>query len=110
MLYRKLGKTGAKVSILGFGCMRLPILDRNPENINEPLASEMLYHAIDERVNYIDTAYPYHGTSAHAGGMSEVFLGNALKGRREDVYLSTKVPSWLVQKKEDLNFFLDEQL
>lgn len=110
MLYRKLGKTGAKVSILGFGCMRLPILDRNPENINEPLASEMLYHAIDEGVNYIDTAYPYHGTSAHAGGMSEVFLGNALKGRREDVYLSTKVPSWLVQKKEDLNFFLDEQL
>jgi len=110
LIYRKLGKTDAKVSILGFGCMRLPILGGNPENINEPLASEMLYHAIDEGVNYIDTAYPYHGTSAHTGGMSEVFLGNALKDYREDVYISTKMPSWLVQKKDDLNYFLDEQL
>lgn len=110
MLYRKLGKTGEEVSILGFGCMRLPILDGNPENINEPLARKMLHHAIDEGVNYIDTAYPYHGTSAHGGGMSEVFLGHALKDYREDVYISTKMPSWLVQKKEDLDFFLDEQL
>ena len=110
MLYRNLGKTTEKVSILGFGCMRLPILDGNPENINENLASEMLHHAIDEGVNYIDTAYPYHGTSAHTGGMSEVFLGHALKDYREDVYISTKMPSWLVQNKEDLNFFLDEQL
>jgi len=110
LLYRNLGKTTEKVSILGFGCMRLPILDGNPENINENLASEMLHHAIDEGVNYIDTAYPYHGTSAHTGGMSEVFLGHALKDYREDVYISTKMPSWLVQNKEDLNFFLDEQL
>jgi uncharacterized protein len=110
LLYRKLGKTGENVSILGFGCMRLPILGGNPENINEPLATEMLNHAIDEGVNYIDTAYPYHGSSAHSGGMSEIFVGNALKEYREDVFLSTKMPSWLVQKKEDLNFFLDEQL
>lgn len=111
MLYRKFGKTGKKVSILGFGCMRLPIIDGNPENINEPLASKMLTHAIDEGVNYIDTAYPYHGTSAYDGGMSEIFLGNVLKeGYRDEVLLSTKLPSWLVQKKEDLNFFLDEQL
>ncbi len=111
LLKRKFGKTGEKVSILGFGCMRLPIIDGNPEKINEPLTREMLYHAIDEGVNYVDTAYPYHGTSAHNGGMSEVFLGNALKDNyREDVFLSTKMPSWLVQKKEDLNFFLDEQL
>ena len=111
MLYRNLGKTGEKVSILGFGCMRLPILDGNPEKINEPLARQMVHHAIDEGINYIDTAYPYHGTSAYGGGMSEIFLGNALNdGYREDVKISTKLPSWMVQKKEDLNYFLDEQL
>jgi uncharacterized protein len=111
LLYRNLGKTGEKVSILGFGCMRLPIIDGNPENINEPLARDMIHHAIDEGVNYVDTAYPYHGTGAYGGGMSEIFLGNALKdGYREQVKLSTKLPSWLVEKKEDLNFFLDEQL
>ncbi len=91
--------------------MRLPIIDGNPEKINEPLATKMLYHAIEEGVNYIDTAYPYHGTSAQGGGMSEIFLGKALKDSyRDEVFISTKLPSWLVQKKEDLNFFLDEQL
>jgi predicted aldo/keto reductase-like oxidoreductase len=105
LLYRNFGKTGKEVSILGFGCMRLPILNDKPEKINEPLATEMLHYAIDHGVNYIDTAYPYHK------GMSEIAVGNALKdGYREQVYLSTKLPSWLVQKKEDFDSFLDEQL
>lgn len=111
LLYRNFGKTGEKVSILGFGCMRLPVLDGNYERINEPLAAEMLHYAIDHGVNYIDTAYPYHGASAAQGGMSEIFVGNALKdGYRDQVYLSTKLPSWLIQKKEDLNYYLNEQL
>ena len=111
MLYRNFGKTGEKVSILGFGCMRLPILDDNPKKINELLARSMLHYALDHGVNYVDTAYPYHGASATEGGMSEIFLGNTLKdGYQEDVYLSTKLPSWLIQKKEDLNYYLDEQL
>jgi hypothetical protein len=111
LLYRNFGKTGEKVSILGFGCMRLPILDDNPKKINELLARSMLHYALDHGVNYVDTAYPYHGASATEGGMSEIFLGNTLKdGYREDVYLSTKLPSWLIQKKEDLNYYLDEQL
>lgn len=91
--------------------MRLPILENNPEKINEPLATEMLHKAIDEGVNYIDTAYPYHGTNAQNGGMSEIFLGNVLKDDyRDQVHISTKMPSWLVQKKEDLKYYLDEQL
>lgn len=111
MLYRTFGKTGEKVSILGFGCMRLPILDMDPTKINEPLATKMLHYAMDNGVNYIDTAYPYHGLSASEGGMSEIFVGNVLKdGYREDVYLSTKLPSWNVKEKEDFNFYLDEQL
>lgn len=111
MLYRNLGKTGQKVSILGFGCMRLPIIDGRPDRINEPLATEMLHHTLDHGVNYVDTAYPYHGSSAYGGGMSEIFVGNVLKdGYRDQVYLSTKLPSWLIQKKEDMNNYLDEQL
>jgi hypothetical protein len=111
MLYRKFGKTGQKVSILGFGCMRLPILEGNPTKINEPPATEMFHYAMDRGVNYIDTAYPYHGASAIEGGISEIFVGNILKDDyRDDIYLSTKLPGWLVQKKEDLNYYLDEQL
>ncbi|MEN6329043.1 MAG: aldo/keto reductase [Methanobacteriaceae archaeon] len=111
MLYRKLGKTGEKVSILGFGCMRLPIRDGNPENIDEPRATKMLRYALDNGVNYVDTAYPYHGSSATSGGRSEIVVGNVLSnGYQDQVYLSTKLPCWLVQEKEDLDHYLNEQL
>jgi uncharacterized protein len=111
LLYRELGNTGVKVSILGFGCMRFPIKDSNPENIDEPLATSMLHHALEEGVNYVDTAYPYHGASAASGGRSEILVGNVLSdGYRDQVHLSTKLPSWLIQEKEDLNHYLDEQL
>lgn len=111
MLYRKLGKTGEKVSILGFGCMRLPIIHGNPENINELLATEMLHYALDHGVNYIDTAYSYHSFDATKGGQSEILVGNVLKDDyREQVNIATKLPCWLIEKKEDLNHYLDEQL
>lgn len=110
MLYRKLGKTNEKVSILGFGCMRLPVTDGNPEKI-DPQATKMLHYALDNGVNLFDTAYSYHSPSAAQSGQSEVWLGNALKdGYREDVYISTKLPSWLIKKREDLNYYLDKQL
>ena len=57
MLYRKLGKTNEDVSILGLGCMRLPEKDGQ---INEEEATNMLRYAVDNGVNYIDTAYIYH--------------------------------------------------
>ena len=111
MLYRKLGKTNEKVSALGFGCMRLPIIDGDVTKIDEEKAIEMIHHAIDEGVNYIDTAYPYHGTGMASGGESEPFVGRALKdGYREKVNLATKLPSWLIKTREDMDKYLNEQL
>ncbi len=112
MLYRTLGKTGKKVSILGFGCMRLPTLDGKFDKIDEEKATQMLRYAVDAGVNYVDTAYPYHGTlPPHQGGTSELFVGRALKeGYRERVSLATKLPSWLVKSRADMDYFLNEQL
>ncbi|AKB18284.1 MULTISPECIES: aldo/keto reductase [unclassified Methanosarcina] len=105
MLYRKLGNTGEKVSILGYGCMRLPVLDDAPEKIDEEKATELLRYAIDHGVNYVDAAYSYHG------GMGEVFLGKALAdGYREKVLLATKLSCKRVNCKEDMDHFLNEQL
>ncbi|MFT8349849.1 aldo/keto reductase [Clostridium saccharoperbutylacetonicum] len=111
MLYRELGRTNEKVSVLGFGCMRMPIINGDTTKIDEENATKMLRHAIDEGVNYVDTAYPYHGTGMGSGGESEPFVGRALKdGYREKVNLATKLPSWLIKTREDMDKYLNEQL
>lgn len=111
MLYRTMGKTGVRVSILGFGCMRLPVIDGNSSKIDENKATEMVRYAIDHGINYVDTAYPYHSNSRYEGGESEPFTARALRdGYREKVYLATKMPCWLVKKKEDMDRYLNEQL
>ena len=93
MRYRKLGTTGVDVSILGFGCMRLPVIDRQSDRIDYDLATEMLHYAIDNGVNYVDTAYFYHATQMGQRGESEPFVGHALSGGwRERVNLATKMP------------------
>lgn len=113
MLYRKLGKNGPEVSVLGFGCMRLPILGASGSGLdlfdpNKPIDTEQAMHMVDlalsRGINYFDTAYGYHG------GQSEFFLGKALQGRRDSVLLATKLPTWKVEKPGDFDRFLDEQL
>ena len=103
MLYRKMKKAAPNLSILGFGCMRLP---QTPDfHIDEPKATEMIRYALDQGVNYVDTAYVYHN------GESEMFLGRALSGGyRQKVNLATKLPVWVVEKREDMDRVLTEQL
>jgi predicted aldo/keto reductase-like oxidoreductase len=111
MLYRNYGKTNEKVSVLGFGCMRLPIIEGVSSNIDEEQAMAMIHHAINEGVNYIDTAYPYHGDGSGKAGKSEPFVAKVLKnGYRKKVKIATKLPSWLVKTREDMDKFLNEQL
>lgn len=110
MLYRKFGKTNEMVSTLGFGCMRLPIIDGDVKKINEVEATRLIRHAIDNGVNYVDTAYPYHGSMSE-GRESEPFVGRALKdGYRENVKIATKLPSWLIKSREDMDKYLNHQL
>ncbi|MEW6185734.1 MAG: aldo/keto reductase [Thermodesulfobacteriota bacterium] len=105
MQYRPFGKLDFQVSALGFGAMRLPILEGDTSKINEPEAVKMIRFAIDHGVNYVDTAWPYHV------GQSEPVVGRALAdGYREKVKLATKLPVRFAQSASDFDRFLNEQL
>jgi len=105
MQYRKFGEIGWKPSALGFGAMRLPYEDDDRGKIKEDESIEMIRWAIDNGLNYIDTAWPYHD------GNSEELVGKALKdGYREKVKVATKLPSWDVEDPEDPDEILEKQL
>ncbi len=104
MLYRKVPKTGDELSILGFGYMRLPAT-KGGGGIDEERAIRQLRSAIDQGVNYVDTAPAYHF------GRSEQILGRALEdGYRKKVRLATKLPPWSVRSREDMDRILKGQL
>ena len=111
MLYNELGKSGLEVSRLGFGTMRLPTKGSN-DNIDEDEASKMLEYGIENGINLIDTAYPYHSETLEGSGNSERFVGKFLKENslRDEVLISTKSPSWAIEEKSDFDMYLDEQL
>jgi predicted aldo/keto reductase-like oxidoreductase len=100
--YRRFGKEPWEVSVLGFGCMRLPMA---AGMVEEKASIALIRSAIDQGVNYVDTAYPYHD------GQSEVVLGRALRdGYRNKVRLADKSPVWMIQRGEDFDGYLAEQL
>lgn len=100
MNYRTLA--GERVSQLGVGAMRLPTQNGK---IDEPRAIEMIRFAIDNGVNYMDTAWPYHREE------SEPLVGKALRnGYRERTFVATKSPIWLIEEESDFERILDQQL
>jgi hypothetical protein len=87
MEYRTFGNTGIRISRLGFGAMRLPMVEIDGRRVvDEEKAIAMLHRAFELGVNYVDTAWFY------CDGQSEIVVGKALKGWRDKVYVSTKYP------------------
>jgi predicted aldo/keto reductase-like oxidoreductase len=103
MLYREVPKNGDKLSVLGYGCMRLPV---RMQSINQKLAEKQILYALDQGVNYFDTAVPYHN------GESEPFLGKVLSknGCRDKLKIATKLPHWSANSKEDMEGFMTKAL
>jgi len=111
MRYRTFGKTGEKVSVLGFGCMRLPVIDNDITKINMPEALKLMERAISGGLNYFDTSWPYHSSNPHIGGSSEPCVGELVKAvGRDKIYIATKLPIWAVKSRADMDKFLDAQL
>lgn len=100
MNYRT-GSGEDQLSIIGFGCMRFP---KKGNSIDMEETEREILHAIESGVNYFDTAYIYGG--------SEEALGTILakNGVREKIHIATKLPYYLLKKKEDMDRFFDEQL
>ena len=106
MQYRPFGNTGVNISALGFGCMRLPEIQKEDGSweVDQEKTTEMLLHAYDLGVNYFDTALFY----CHEN--SEIAVGKALKPIRDKVYISTKCPLERVNKPEDFRKTLEISL
>lgn len=106
MQYRTMPKSDERLSVLGYGCMRMPAKGRggsfSPVEDNE--AAAQVIHAIEQGVNYLDTAWPYHR------GDSERFLGEVILPKyRERVYIATKLPCFSVSKREKMDEIFEKQ-
>ena len=105
MQYRKFGKLDWQVSALGFGAMRLPVLNGDHIQVNEAEVIKMIHYAVDHGVNYIDSAYGYHR------GNSEIVIGKALQdGYRGKMRIATKLPCHETHSSKDFNLILNDQL
>ena len=105
MKTRTYTKTGAEISLLGLGCMRLPVIEPGKPAIDEEKAMEMVDTAMARGINYYDTAWFYHERT------SEAFMGKALsRFDRDSYYLATKMPVSILEKEEDIPTIFAKQL
>ena len=103
MVYRDFH--GIKLSALGFGAMRLPVIDGDDGNIDKPKAFELIDKAMSEGINYYDTAWGYHN------GNSELVMGEALaKYPRESFYIATKFPGYDLSNMSKVKEIFEKQL
>ena len=94
-----------QLSMLGMGAMRLPVIDGNDAQIDEAAAIKMVDQAMEQGVNYYDTAWGYHG------GNSELVLGRALRRhRRERFYLADKFPGYDLSNMDKVEEIFEKQL
>ena len=94
-------------SKFGFGCMRLPLTDKNdPTSIDQELFNEMVDIYMEKGYNYFDTSYAYHN------GMSEVAIRKAVVERypRDSFKICDKMPTWALSSEEDNDKFVGEML
>jgi predicted aldo/keto reductase-like oxidoreductase len=105
MQYRTFGKDKRKVSVLGFGCMRLPTDNGKMTGVVDEKESERIVrYGIDHGINYIDVAKVY------LNGKSEAILGRILQnGYREKVLIATKLPTWEIKSVKDADRIFDQQ-
>ncbi len=106
MQYREFINGREQTSLLGYGLMRLPLNSEKSGDIDYEKSSELLDYAIENGINYLDTAYVYHD------GQSEVFLGDYLskRGDREKLYLATKLPVHHAKDRAGLYDIFNTQL
>ena len=103
MIYRDF--QDLKLSALGMGAMRLPVIDGDDSRIDVKASEDMVAYAMEHGINYYDTAWGYHG------GQSEIVMGNALKKYpRENFYLATKFPGYDLSNMDKVEEIFEEQL
>ena len=94
-----------KLSALGLGAMRLPVIDGNDGQIDEAAVKEMVAYAMEHGINYYDTAWGYHN------GQSEIVMGNALKDYpRDSFYLASKFPGYDLSNMPKVEEIFEKQL
>jgi predicted aldo/keto reductase-like oxidoreductase len=105
MTYRRFKREDKYISLLGFGIMRMPPAIEGRRIIDRDKGAGMVDYALDRGVNYFDTAYNYHGCT------SEEFIGWALSRHpRNRFNLSTKMPIWMLNTREEMTAIFEEQL
>ncbi|MDO5717957.1 MAG: aldo/keto reductase [Tissierellia bacterium] len=105
MQYRLITKDNLKVSALGFGMMRFPVIENDNCVIDKERAFKMLNYLYKNEINYYDTAYTYHCEN------SETLLGEFLNYiDRERIYIATKLPMWLTENYQDYERLFATQL
>ena len=103
MIYKDFG--GKKLSALGLGCMRLPVIDGDDNKIDKDATKKMVAYAFEKGINYFDTAYGYHG------GTSEAVIGEVLSEYpRDSFYLASKFPGFSEENMQRVKEIFEEQL